>query len=642
MINGYYNRYSPSKGYDRHLFRAGYVLQSAELNEIQSRMADGLRGVADSLFKDGDIIRDARIVVDPDTGAVVAESGALYVAGLVRGVTPGNFSIPVDQTVRVGVYLRETIVTALEDPELRDPAVGVRNFQEEGAARMLVSCTWGYDGDGQLGEFYTVYFIDNGIVRSKEPPPQLDSVTQALARYDRDNSGGTYVVSGLSTTGQGLMSDGRQVFLVAEGRARVNGFAVDLSTSRRIIENAQPDLLLVDSEPHVSTNATSMRVNVDRAPVASIETIRITAEKTVTLTHGSYVGAADILPDNAVLQIVEVKQGATTYVTGTDYRLQAGAVDWSLQGSEPATGSTYTVKYRYIKTVLPQDPDSDGCTVIGAVVDSLILVTYKAKLPRVDVLAVNEDGTFEFVKGRSSTYSPVAPDVPAYQLPLANIYQTWRGSPTVRQTGTRMVSMGDLQDMNSRMDAIVDLIAQNRLVSDVSLRESAASKGLFVDAFIGDDKRDNGITQNAAIFSGELTLPVTVSVSRPLGDVVGPAAPAYTHEVFLEQPLRTGSMLVNPYQAFDPVPATVTLNPAFDRWSVTNTNWTGSITERIVIGSGSLTQVISSTTSTQLFSTTTQADPFLRPITVSFTVDGFGPGEILDTLLFDGIAISPI
>lgn len=102
--------------------------------------------------------------------------------------------------------------------------------------------------------------------------------------------------------------------------------------------------------------------------------MRITKEVTVTLTHGGYTGAQDPLPDTSVISLLEVKQGGTTYVAGTDYKLTAGKVDWSLTGAEPAPGSTYTAKYQFIATVLPASEDDTGFTVEGAVVRSLVLV----------------------------------------------------------------------------------------------------------------------------------------------------------------------------------------------------------------------------------------------------------------------------
>ena len=83
-----YDRFDPAKNYDRHLFRADKVLQSAELNEVQRAMHARLAGIAGILMKEGSIISGAGIIVNHDTGATTCESGAIYVAGAVRGVPP--------------------------------------------------------------------------------------------------------------------------------------------------------------------------------------------------------------------------------------------------------------------------------------------------------------------------------------------------------------------------------------------------------------------------------------------------------------------------------------------------------------------------------------------------------------------------
>ena len=93
MPANYYNRHDPDQHYEQHLFVPGAV-QTAEFNELQSHMHDRLRGVADALFRDGDVVRDARIVVNADTGATTCESGAIYLRGAVRGVAPVTLTVP--------------------------------------------------------------------------------------------------------------------------------------------------------------------------------------------------------------------------------------------------------------------------------------------------------------------------------------------------------------------------------------------------------------------------------------------------------------------------------------------------------------------------------------------------------------------
>ena len=253
MPDNYYDRFDAEKNYEKILYRAGYTLQSAELNEQQSMAARRLRDVADALFKDGDVIRDASVLVDPASGLVRAAAGAVYLRGAVRGVAPAEFTIPTSGTVAIGVRLMESVVSELDDPSLYNPAIGSRGEGEPGAWRLRVQTAWAWDSDGGEGEFFAVYTVDNGELRAREAPPALDSFAQSIARYDRDSTaGGSYIVSGLTVRDAGDGPDGHQIYTVAEGRARVYGRGVELPTSRRIVFAAEPDLRLIDTEVSIA------------------------------------------------------------------------------------------------------------------------------------------------------------------------------------------------------------------------------------------------------------------------------------------------------------------------------------------------------------------------------------------------------
>lgn len=635
----YYSRFDPAKNYDEHLFIAGRGLQSAELNEIQKQAAFRLRGVADAIFKDGDVIRDASIVVDVDTGVVKCQPGAIYIRGAVRGLAPATFTIPTIGVIAVGVRLVEEVITQLGDPALRDPATGTRNYNEPGAERLRVTPVWAWDSDGGTAEFFPVYEVENGILRPKERPPNLDSVTQALARYDRDSAGGSYIVSGLMLK---QLDDvgANQVYSLSEGRARVFGYGVEFTTSHRLVHAAVPDLKVIVNEPHLSTTIGAQRVNFDRTPGTAITSVSITAEKTVTLTHGVSTGAQDPLPDTSVLQIIEVKQGAVTFTPTTDYLLTAGKVDWSPAGAEPAPGSTYTVKYQYITLATPTAVDDNGFTVSGAVVGSLVLVSYSQKLPRYDRLGLSADGELIWFTGVASDSWPQLPTVPQDILPIASVYQTWTADRRVINDGVRVVAMPQLAAIEGRMDHLAQLIAQNRLESNIHTREAGTKKGLFTDPFLDESQRDAGTPQTAAIVDGELVLPISATISYVNADVPAPAAIAYTNAITLEQTLRTGGMKINPYMAFEPVPARVTLVPNVDRWTVVQTTWASPTTSRFVTFMYGAPRVpVTSSTRNVLLSTVRSNIETLRQITVTYTLDGFVPGESLSALTFDGISL---
>lgn len=640
-LTGYYNRFDASKNYEAHAFRAGYVLQSAELNEIQSAALHRMGMMGDALFKDGDVVRDARIVVNSVNGETICESGAIYLRGAVRGVTPSTLTIPVDRSVAVGIWLIENTITENEDPALRDPAAEVRNYQEPGASRLQVVPQWGYDGDGTDGQFFPVYYVDNGQLRAKEAPPVMDSVTQALARYDRDSAGSNYVVSGLRVTQLADLVNGTQVYNIEDGRARVNGFGVTLDSGRRLEYQTAPDLRFIDSEPHSSATASAQRIVLDRTPISEITQVRITAEKTETLVHGSFSGAQDPLPDTSVVEIVEVKQGATTYVQGADFKLTAGRVDWSLAGAEPAPGSSYTVKYRYMTSVTPTAVDDTGFTVTGAVQGTLIFANYYVKLPRIDRLCLTEGGEFVWFQGVATDYNPVRPALPDNVCPLAQVHQTWTSSRYVVNDGVRVVPMSDIEAMNARMDRITDLVAQQKLISDLSTREAASRKGVFVDPFLDDNQRDQGITQTAAIVDGILTLPIDGGALSPSADIQADAVCSFTLTPVLSQEARTGSMKVNPYMAFAVPPSPTELVPAIDRWTDVQTVWTSPVTRAFTQGAGVVRSVSSSTTDA-VVKTETVPLQNLRQIDVRFKLTGFGPGETVSSVTFDGLPVTPV
>lgn len=323
-IDNYWNRFDEGKGYVELLYRDGYGAQGSEQNEMQSIINARIAKLARALFKDGDIINGAQIVVNPENGHVTATSGEVCLAGQIWSVPAAEFDIPVSGSVAVGVRLVESIISELEDPGLRNPAVGSRGEGEPGAWRRKIVAVWGYGTDGGEGTFYPVYIVDDGVQRAKEAPPSLDSFNMAIAKYDRDSTGtGTYVVSGLTVVAGEDLEDGRQVYHLGEGRARVGGTGVELNTSRRMIYDAQPDLRTVSMEIVDATERSCMeggqRIDVAHTPLKDVNSLRITVEEVVTVVHGAYSGAADDLPFTGVVSILEVKQLETTFEPTLDY-----------------------------------------------------------------------------------------------------------------------------------------------------------------------------------------------------------------------------------------------------------------------------------------------------------------------------------
>jgi len=376
----------------------------------------------------------------------------------------------------------------------------------------------------------------------------------------------------------------------------------------------------------------------------------ITRQKTVTLTRGGFSGGQDTLPDVSVLSIISITQGGTTYQSPRDYFLNGDKVDWSPTGGgaiEPAPGSSYSVTYQYLGAVTPDaiNLQTGVVTITGAVNGSLVLSDYRWKLPRYDSLCIDRDGVFSRVKGISSRFNPLPPAVPSNLLSLATIYWNWGAAPTISNDGIRAIPFDQLERMRSLIVDLFDLVAQERLRNDISSREPSSKRGVFVDPFLDDDLRDQGIAQTAAVVNGTLQLPIALTAYQPPTNNTQDWLLPYTEEIILQQTQQTGSSPINPYQAFDPIPAAVTLTPAVDRFTIIDTIWTSPVTQQINTWLGALgwfaVDSISSNTRTELLSETQRPAEFLRPISVNFTLEGFDPGETLTEVKFDGINVTP-
>ena len=633
-LPGYYNRFDATDRYDELLFRAGKGLQSAELNEVQATLVDRLSRIADAVFKEGSIIEGTPPVINVTTGATTCPPSRIYLKGAVRSVAERSFTIATSGIVQIGVFLLEEELTEAQDATLRDPAVGTRNYNEPGAGRLRQTPTWGRSNEALSGVFYSIWTVIDGSILNQQLASD-NTFTEALARYDRE-SNGNYIVDGLSVRAAGY-SAGSNTFSVKEGIGNIFGYKVDKPTASRITYAEDPDLELVDAEPDVFTGTTggTATVQLNRFPLDAVLEVVITRQKSITITRGGFSGGQDTLPDVSVLSIISITQGGTTYTGTTDYFLNGDKVDWSPGGIEPASGSTYSITYQYLGTVTPDsfNLQTGVVTVTGAVNGSLVLTDYRWKLPRYDKLCVSREGTFSRVKGISTRFNPLPPAVPSSLLSLATIEWKWGETPGVVNDGIRAIPFDQLERMRSLIVDLFDLVAVERLRTDISSREPSSKRGVFVDPFIDDDLRDQGLTQTAAIVDGTLQLPILPTVYlAPTNNTQDWMLP-YTEAIILEQTRQTGSSRINPYQSFDPIPAAVTLSPAVDRWTDVNTVWASPITQNIARDGRPNTRI-------DLLSESQRPAQFLRQITINFTLVGFQPGESLTQVTFDGITVT--
>lgn len=614
-------------------------LQSAELNEVQTVERQRARRVSRVTMKDGDRIEGAAIVLlDADDGRFALTAGKIYVDGDIMPVAQAVIEgVPMTGKATVGVRINRVWETFETNAALLGLAPGSLAEGEPGAARELVTITWVLI-TGAEGEFVPVYLIQDGTVIDQTPPPSLSGINQAIALYD-DDANGSYIVRGCRVTALGL-SAGKQVFSIEEGTANISGFKRTRHAALRHAETEDWDVEEVAGEPHTYPGGASAVIQTNFRPISAIGTILVTKEVTENVTRGGVGGTADLLANNSVTEILEVKQGATTYATPASWIKTGDSVNWSPAGPEPAGGSTYQVKYRYLAAVVPDASTETSITVSGGVADTTVILSYEYKLPRIDILCLDRDGLPVYVTGISARKNPQRPITPSGLLKLAVITNNWMTKPDVLNDGTRSVPYDEAWKFYNRVVDLDRLMQIERINRAIDAREPVAKLGTFADPLTTDGLRDLGEPQTAAVGLG--TIELAIEPTFYASTLTAPVMLNYTEEVIIQQLLHTGCMKINPYQNFTPLPAGMKIDPAADFWTVQRTEWASAQTIEFNRGirrdNGPLTV---SSESTQTVDQRQEQAEFLRQITVSFTLEGFGVGEILETLTFDEINVHP-
>ena len=614
-------------------------LQGAELNEAQTIMRDRLRRFGRLVVSDGDRIEGGQVIINRDAGTVQMTAGRVFADGDVWRVPEALLTgVPMAGRVEIGIRVQTDFITHEDDPDLLGLVPGSDAEGEPGAGREVGSAIWAHVNDGNSGAFYAVYQLLNGVVLDTDGPNILAPVLQAIQDYDRPN--GNYVVSGCQVTALGANA-GAQMFSISEGEANINGMKRTRLAALRHLEPEDWDEAAIPGETHIypaSAVGGSHTITVSSGPIGVVNSVLITKERTVTVTRGALANGADGLPDSSVISISRVWQGGTDYTSPASYIRTGNSVDWQPAGAEPAIGSTYNVTYRYRASVTPSAVGPYQVTVSGGAADGDVIIAYTRKLPRVDRLCLNESGAPVYLTGLSAWANPLPPAVPANVLRLATITKDWVSTPTVVNDADIFPPVSELRRY---MNAVVDmqrLVQLERLKSGINALEPVAKKGMFVDPLIDDTYRDAGSPQSGAILDGMLMLSVTPTFFR--ASLTAPVLLHAVDDVIIDQPLKTGCELINPYQNFTPLPGTLSLSPAVDFWTESRTEWLSAQTAEFNRGTrfdGGPLQTAS--TVTRLEDRRSEQLEFLRQISVSYTLRGFGSGELLQTLTFDGVSV---
>lgn len=628
------------------VFVEGSYAQGAEMNELQAYERRRNGRLSDMVTADGSRISGASIAVtkatsDAVTGTVQLAAGRIKVAGDVHDVAAATKTgIAMVGTVRVGVRLVSTLVTWEDAPELLGLGAGTDSEDESGAARLTEAISWAIEDDGEPGDFYAVYTLRDGAVIDQTVAPDLTGVKAVLAENDVD-AHGNYIVRGCVATALGRIA-GAQVFDIQPGVANIMGWKRSRAYALRHAEPEVPETEIIAAETHLypSSDPATFLFNAPPA-VAALPDVTVVVQKreVETVVRGSVPGGIDALAHTSVVAIESVVQGGTTFA-GTTYALASDGVSWAPAGAEPAASSTYTVTYRRNVAVVPSALTETSVTVSGGVAGTPALLSYKSKLPRIDLLCLTQSGETAYVKGVPARKGAMPPICPSTLLKLAEIRNTWLDKPEVVNDGDHSIPFGTQGRYNGRIIDILDSFNRMALEHDVRGR-AVGLKGVFTDPLTDDFLRDQGAAQTAAIVDGRLVLAVDLVGVALLGTEAYTLP--YTAEMVVEQAVASSAMKINPYANFVSLPADLKLEPAVDFWTTQETDWTSAQTAEFTtvtdaVPAGTVTAV---TTVTKVESERSSVATILRQIDIQATIDGFGVGETLATLTFDSIDVKP-
>jgi len=266
------------ENWERVLFLPGRGLQSAELNEVQSMMRARLKGIADVLFRDGDIVSGCALLIDKAEAKMRVTDGYVYVDGAVRFVKGAVLDIP-EGVWYVGIDIVRSYVDENDDPVLRDPAQGYPGYATGGAIREVIDFVWKVVRNESEVDV-VVWKVDDWVpTLVKGGRPQISGVESVIARklYDLH---GNVLVRGFDV--KTLKHPDRRdmiVFEISAGKAYIDGFEVEKLGTMMEVDVAQDKSSTYLEEVPVWSGLIYVP---DMVPVAEVEkvTIRVKVAET--------------------------------------------------------------------------------------------------------------------------------------------------------------------------------------------------------------------------------------------------------------------------------------------------------------------------------------------------------------------------
>ena len=388
--------FDETKNYKRLRYHQDRDLRDSELNEQQDILHDERKKIADRLFKEGSVIHG--LGVSAAGNVLTVGEGLVYIDGSIEQV-PGAV-LTYDPAITSGadyVYVellkynyganhdavlvnpatgeptaeREKWVLTLKGEDTSEAAlpnnvserkvVAIYKFEREsGAVTATVQEKSNLSLEDLLGTLPGKRITVSSITEDQlafAAAEGLNSLLENLAERTFDQSG-SYLVEGLDSFIGG--DDGSSVEVVTNaGRAYIQGYRLqkDLPTTTVVPKSVATKPVRGEQK---TFGVGTRRYGLNNTPLKETRQVEAIIATVSNITRGSVGGGEDLLEPNPVVEILEVSQGATVYTEGTDWQQSGNHVDWLGTGTEPAIGTTYTVRWTYTKQMSKGIDYADG------------------------------------------------------------------------------------------------------------------------------------------------------------------------------------------------------------------------------------------------------------------------------------------
>lgn len=620
----YYDGFDESKDYSSVLFRPGFVVQTQELNEMQSILKQNIRNISGALLSNGDIIEGCQCVITDASESTnstaktcVVTAGRIYINGDIYSISETTLTLKGAGSETVGVKLFDEVITEDDDPDLLDSSAGYANAQMSGAhrqktyAKIVVS-------DPNASVLYNVF--DGALVTSNQTEEStenaiLGKLNATLARRTYDESG-NYRVDGLQLSAKGESDDNNIMLTISAGKAYIRGVELSRAVATTMKLERATDLRLVDTEIHDYSEGV-VNYDLNNAPVIRDGlSMKAYVQTTTSMTKGLRMGSDGFSKEftqSSVASLVRVwdtTHGDYTIGYNSDCHLLGNSIKWN-GNSEPDSGATYNVTFTYVRTMeygvdftlvntngvysiklINQKADdgqvkdkTNAVKVNKPVNGKGMMFDYKFMLYRRDLIYMDYLGNIQRIKGQSDVLPSVATPIDSNEndMVLGSVLLTpMSDNLTIINNTNRRLSMNELQRIAERLSNVEESLAMTDLDNEAMEGEDATSLvGIYTDGFIGVSKCDmthsefdcaiDVDNEELTLSSKETLHPLSVVKRNDLQPISSykqynslvTSSPTETKLLSVDS--ATNVKIINQYAVFTGMP-TITITPRQNNW----------------------------------------------------------------------------